>query len=501
MNLKKMAKLHLIFLFVFMVALMGYFGPVSECDAANGAEGMVRNMMAYPSMYAVMLEISAPARVNLNEPFNLEVAVRNLISSKVESVVVTGKLPKELKLNSSTPTAKPLEGGELQWTLGTINPRESKVIQLNGSASAVVGLTPCFMVTYKLPLCVTINVVKPALSLVKTAPSKVILCDPIPLRFVVTNTGVGMATNVVVSDPLPQGWATMDGKTMLTFNAGSLPEGQSREFTVVAKASKTGRYVNKATAVADGGLTADSSTVTVVTLPVLVLTKTGPKKASHGRRITYNILLSNNGDADARDTILEDLLPSNTTFISATGGGIFSDLEGKVVWNLGTLKPKDSVKTSVIVRADQYGISRNNVIATAYCAKAKATTQTRVLGIPAILLEVIDIKDPIPLGKNVAYDITVTNQGTDPNTNIKIVVGLEPSVRYVSASGPTKGTLADGTLTFAPVIRLNPKNKVTWRVIVEARAVADSRFKVTLTSNELERPVEETESTHLYEGE
>jgi uncharacterized repeat protein (TIGR01451 family) len=505
MSLKRMSKIYLFLFLAGVLALTVYSGDILKCDAADGMEGVVRNSMAYPGGYVVILEISAPAKVRLGELFDTEIKATNLIDNKVEEVVVTGKLPKELKFSSSDPTAKTLKTGELQWTLGALEPRSSKAIRVSGSATEMVDLTSCFEVTYRLPICITVKVVKPELALVKTAPSEVILCDPIPMKLVVTNTGVGLATNVKINDPLPDGWATTDGRTTLTFDAGSLGAGQSREFEMVAKSSKTGTFINKAMATADGGLTAEASSTTMVRLPVLELTKTGPKKINHGRRITYNLKLTNTGDAEARDTILEDIIPSNTTFISDDSGGQYSDVERKVSWNLGTLQPNDTRTVNITVRTDQYGKAINVAKATAYCAKASASTETEILGIPGTLLEVVDIEDPIQLGNTATYDITVTNQGTDPNTGIKIVVEFESALEYVSSSGlagpATTGTLVGSTLTFAPVEKLNPKEKVAWRIIAKAVEVADTRFKVTLTSNELEREVGETESTHLYEGE
>jgi uncharacterized repeat protein (TIGR01451 family) len=428
MNLKRISKLYLFLFFVGVLALTGYTGELMKCDAADGISGgIVRNSMAYPGGYVVMLEISAPAQVRFGELFDTEIKASNLIDNKVEDVVVTAELPKELKFSSSDPTPKaPVRTGKLQWELGTLEPRSSKVIRISGSATAMVDLTTCVEVTYKLPICITVKVIKPELTLTKTAPSEVILCDPITLRLVVSNPGVGVATNVKINDPLPDGWATMDGKTVLDFDAGTLASGQSREFVVDVKSTKTGTFINRATATADGGLTAKASSTTKVKLPVLALKKTGPEKVYHGRRITYNVTLTNTGDAEARDTILEDIIPASTTFISASNDGQFSDTENKVIWSLGTLQPKDTRKVSITVRGDQYGIIRNVVNATAYCAKDTAAVQTRILGIPGTLLEVIDIADPIQIGDNVTYEITVTNQGTDPNTDVKIVVELNP---------------------------------------------------------------------------
>ena len=124
---------------------------------------------------------------------------------------------------------------------------------------------------------------------------------------------------------------------------------------------------------------------------------------------------------------------------------------------------------------------------------------TVVTGIPAILLEVIDETDPVQVGDTTTYVITVTNQGSAPDTNIQIVCNLEPNQDHVSNAGATTGNVNGRTITFTPIPVLAPKAQATFRVTVRANAAGDTRFKVTMTSDELRRPVEETEATNLYE--
>jgi hypothetical protein len=55
------------------------------------------------------------------------------------------------------------------------------------------------------------------------------------------------------------------------------------------------------------------------------------------------------------------------------------------------------------------------------------------------------------------------------------------------------------TVSFAPLRTLESKGKATWRVIVRGVKAGDVRFKVTMSSDQLVIPVEQTEATHVYE--
>ena len=57
----------------------------------------------------------------------------------------------------------------------------------------------------------------------------------------------------------------------------------------------------------------------------------------------------------------------------------------------------------------------------------------------------------------------------------------------------------NNVVRFAPVGALAPKDKATWRVVVRGKSPADARFAVTLTSDQLTRPVQENEATYFYE--
>ena len=446
----------------------------------------------------VLIEMSAPKEVLAGKEFDHKIVLTNLTNKALTGVVLTERVPENLKVSGAAPQAT-VAGQVLKWAIGKLDAREAKTFVIRGAATVTGPLAPCCQVIYDIPeVCIAIRAVQPALQIVKTAPAEVILCDPIPIKIVVTNTGTGMATNVNVSDPLPAGMKTTDGQTTVAFPVGTLAPGQSRAFAVQAKASKTGTFVNKATATADGGLQAVSqATTTVVKVPVLAVTKTGPQVRFVGRPLTYTITVTNTGDAVAKDTVLVDTLPANAQFVKASEGGTAS--AGTVTWQLGTLAPNASKTVTISLMATSIGTIRNAATATAYCAKASAQAATLVKGIPAILLECADLQDPIEVGAQETYEIVVTNQGSSVGTGIVIKCVLPPEQTFISASGPTKGTAAGQAVTFAPLNALAPKAKATYRVVTKGIKAGDTRFTVVLTSDQMTSPVQETESTHIYE--
>lgn len=479
--------------------------PPPPPPAAKPAPMMMSGCkMAFPTgdieTSAVLVEKMLPAEAIVGVPFEYSIKVTNLTSNSLEGVTCSDQLPATFKVVSSTPQAESGGGGATRWSLGTLGPKESKLIKVSGTATAAGTIQTCATVNYMTSLCCSFPVVSPALKLVKTAPEEVTLCDNIPIKLVVTNTGTGSARGVRISDALASGLKSVDGKSALEFDAGTLGPGQSKEFSAVLKADKTGRFENKATAIAEGGLQASSgTTATMVRQAVLAIEKVCPDKLFAGRPITYTVTVTNNGDAPATNTVVEDTLFSGTTFVSASDSGAQSG--ASVVWNLGTLAPKASKKVTLTVNPGSMGIVKNTATARATCAQSVTDTcETKVEGIPAVLLEVIDIEDPDEVGTTDVYVITVTNQGSAVDTNIKIVAKLEESMEFVSTEGPTQSTLQGrNTVVFAPLPSLAPKAQAVWRLTVRALKPGDWRFGVEMNTDQLDRPVMETEATRFYE--
>ncbi|MCC7192071.1 MAG: DUF11 domain-containing protein [Phycisphaeraceae bacterium] len=451
--------------------------------------------LAYPTgnreTSALWVEKCAPSQVVAGQEFDYTIRVTNLTNMTLSEVRVVEQMPAGFKVSKATPEM----GGRDGWTFDKLAPHETKTITVTGSAAAQGTLENCISVTYNLSACLAVNVVSPALKLTKTAPENVLLCENIPVKLAVTNTGTGTARNVKIVDTLPDGLVAGDRSGEVVINVGDVAAGQTREYTATLRPTKRGKFTNNAKATGDNGLTADASATTTVTEPVLTITKTGAKKEFIGRAVQYTITVKNTGDAPAKNLTIKDT--GNGTASAASDGGRI-DATG-VTWSLGTLEAGQSKTVTVSRTGNAMGTIKDTATASATCAQAvTASAETEIVGIPAILLEVVDT-DPVKVGGTTTYTITVTNQGSADGTNIVITSSLEDSMEYVSSDGPTKGTVAGKTITFAAIPKLAPREKATFNVVVKAIKAGDVRFKTTMKSDQLSRDVEETEATNFYE--
>jgi len=441
----------------------------------------------------------APAERIVGQEFEYRIQVSNPSTAEAKNVTVTDVLPDGIEYVSSNPQAR-VEGQKLSWSLGNLAGQAGATITVQAKAGRVGKFSNCADAVAEGGLsaraCADTVVTMPKLSVEFECRADAMLCETIAYIAKIFNTGDATATGVMFEVTLPEGMKTDDGRSTIKFNAGEVGPGRAKQGRFNVKAAHPGKYHITGVVTADGGIKLDTACDTTVKQPVLTLAKTAPQNRFAGRPATFEITVTNTGDAPAADTVLVDPIPSGMKVSEISDNGQSDG--GKVRWNLGTLEPGASRKVSVTMVATQVGEVRNTVNATAVCAEAVANATLRVEGIPAILLEVVDLEDPIEVGANTTYEIIVTNQGSADDQKIAVVCEVPAEQDYVSASGPT-AVKADGKkVSFEPLPSLGPGAKAVYRVTVKGNAPADVRFKTIMTTAQHPEPVTETESTHIY---
>ncbi len=447
----------------------------------------------------VLLESTSPSEVMLNSEFDYSIDVTNLTDCPLYDVRVKDTLPEQYELEASDPQAE-VRGNNATWNLGTLGASETKTITARLMAGEAGELEHCATVDYDLRMCQSTLVVAPDLQISKTLPESAILCDTIPMTIEVTNAGTGTVRDITVTDELPDGLTTLDGESTVSFVVPSLGAGQTETRQVNLQADKRGTFSNKAVAESTRGLTAEAAAEVDVRQPVLTIAKSATDEQFAGRNIDYTIEVGNTGDAPASNVQVVDMLPAGVEFRNASHGGAFDNNANRIVWSVDSIAPEETVTLKTTVRAMVHGAQRNQAEVTASCADAASTSATtQIKGVPAVLLEVVDVADPIGVGETETYKIVVTNQGTAPDTGIHITCELEDSQSYVSSDGATPATKTGQSIVFEPLPELGAKEEAVWYVRVKAEEVADVRFSVEMKTDQLgDRPVNETEATNQY---
>jgi uncharacterized repeat protein (TIGR01451 family) len=85
----------------------------------------------------------------------------------------------------------------------------------------------------------------------------------------------------------------------------------------------------------------------------LYLSKQAPASKDRGSAMTYTLHYHNFGDTPAQNVMLEDTLPAEVEFISASDSGSYDSNTRKVTWNIGSVAPNGHGYETISVRISQ----------------------------------------------------------------------------------------------------------------------------------------------------
>jgi uncharacterized repeat protein (TIGR01451 family) len=460
--------------------------PMTTSDGAGGRQEP-----------AVCLEWSGPAAAKVGQPGDYTLAVRNICTIPVQQVIVRVRIPRGLSASDVQPTAI-AENDVLVWELGTLQPRQERALRMKLVAEAKGDMIPQAWVTFTGSSVLRIRVREPKLLIKATAPERVLVGDPAAITLTVSNPGDGSADGVKIHAALSDGLEHSRGNRV-DFEIGNLAAGESRNVTLICGTRAGGPQKCEGAAETEGGLrAADAAAVNVIT-PRLDLHVAGPALRYLDRKALYTLRVTNPGDASATNVTVGDVVPAGFKVLAASDGGRHDVATRTVSWFLGEVSPGQTREVKLEVQAISPGEHKHRAtVVGARGLRAEAETVTRVEGLSALLLEVVDTDDPVEVGGDTAYEIRVSNTGSKTETDIKLVATVPDKMEFKNAQGPVRYREEGKTIVFEPIGKLDPRSEALFRVNVKALEAGTVRFKLQMTSATFQEPVIKMEATRIY---
>ena len=252
--------------------------------------------------------------------------------------------------------------------------------------------------------------------------------DKIEFTITVTNNGLSDAINVVIEDVLPE------SVKFLSANGTYVNDGQNVKWTldkvegnsslsvcVVVIAVSNGSAVNFANVTCSENSTSNTTADKVDVKPAVNLTVVKTANASDifvGDRVSYNIVVTNNGPSDASNVVVVDELPNGLRFISSNVECVVVD--NKLTWNVTSLAAGENITVEVICEAVGSGDLTNSVNVTCDENKTNATG-----GTPIHVSDLVDVAITLGVDNSTPYIngeitliLTVINHGPSTATEI-----------------------------------------------------------------------------------
>ncbi len=293
------------------------------------------------------------------------------------------------------------------------------------------------------------------LSLSKSASSAVVPAGgEVVFTLDYANAGNDQASNALLIDALPANTSFVGASAggsfdpianRVTWNLGNIAAGTGGSVALtlrVATPLANGTVIHNSGSLEANGLPPLSagSSVTVSSAPALVLSKSAaPDPVAAGELLTYTLAYANNGSDSATAVALNDPLPLNTSFVSASAGGSFDPGSNAVNWTLGTIPAGSTGSVSLVVAVnspldDGTRLSNAASLSSAELPPVSASVQSTVHSQPVLGISKTAAPSPVVAGAGLDYAVTVNNTGNANATGVVITDALPAEVDFVAAS-------------------------------------------------------------------
>ncbi len=479
----------------------------------------------------IAIQKSGPGEVLLGSTFSYELKVTNAGPQAAADVVVTDPLPAEVEALEFTPSqgsCNALPATTVECELGNLAANGEATVQVKvkavGISNHVVNVatveSPTPDPTTGDHESEVETVIGPAadLGIVKEAPAKVEAGGQITYQLHIVNNGPAQATGVEVSDPLPAGTEFVSASAACSFAAGTvtcelaeLDVEQTEDFEIVVKApfALAGKpVVNTATVSGeqpDPESENDSSTKTTEVGPAadLGIVKT-MGKAEVGQPLTYTLAVSNHGPSASSDAVVKDELPAGVGFTSASPSqGSCTEAGGTVSCDLGPLAAGGSAQVTIVVSVPaalaNQTLKNSATVSGPEPDPEPGNNESAVegpvapqppappAGTPDLrLVKTVDTTTPT-VGTPYHYTVTVTNRGSGPAKNVKVIDTLSGPVKILAVeSNAGKCTAAGSKIEcLLPEVAAGATARVTYTVVAEAEGKLNNVVSATSGNGEV----------------
>ncbi|MGD9100110.1 MAG: choice-of-anchor Q domain-containing protein [Anaerolineae bacterium] len=324
---------------------------------------------------------------------------------------------------------------------------DGTVIPNTVQVSSTEVITP---LTYTEDISVRAPTLVPVKSVSDDTPLK---GQTITYTIVVENSGSSDASNVTISDAIPEGLTFVENSAMLESSGGTvvLPGGSApllaHSVPIASQESVTLTFAATVNDdVADGMVITNTAYVTstevaapkmaesvlTVRYPILSLTKTASDPTpALGHVFEYEIVVANGGSADATNAIISDDLPEELTFVGPV--------------TLEPLHPEATVAQS----GDDL------------------PTLVSALTLPAF--ESVTVTLPVSVNTDLEIGVVISNVATVTSTEVADLVGNEGDPTDITIQG-TELVLTKTVSNEHP----NPGDVITYTIVVENRGPVDA---------------------------
>lgn len=447
--------------------------------------------------------LTGPRQMIVGAETEYDVQIVNDGQMLAAGVVVNLKLPTGIEIvqhNSSTGSVAQTAGGmqeaSLEWEVGELSAQTVHTLRLivvahqRQTMDLQLGWThdPVYAVA-------SVESSQPELELAISGPKEVEFGKSTRYTLTASNPGSADATNVVVTlMPIRPG-----EQEPSTHNLGKIPAGGEKSVQLELTARDAGNIILQADVTADHGLRAEAEEEVLVRRAELAVEATGPKSQFAGAQSVHKIEITNTGNAAALHVKLKAVLPSGAELLFGSKGCDSTSHPGEAHWAFDSIPAGET--RSVEIRSVMQSAGNNDLaVSVSADGSLSAATQvaTQVIAVADLVLEVTDPAGPLPVGREMNYEIRVKNRGSRAAEGVSVVIyfseGLEPVGNHGGAYDAD-----EGILTLGAPIAIGAGRNAQFSIRARASQQGNMRIRVEVEHSQMGTKLTQEESTMFYD--
>ncbi len=445
----------------------------------------------------IMTEWKKLGDLNVGQTCAIELVVSNSGGAAASDVNVDAYFPSSIRITDAKP-APNAATDHVTWSFKSIAAGEEKRIALNIIPSQRGELAANANVRFTSAASTVFTVEEPQLKLALTGPSQVTVGEPATQVVTITNPGTGVAHNVTIDVTIPEGLEHARG-SRLQMELGSLTPGESRSVKLSLNAKHGGSQTLKVEAKAGTDLRQAATSKIDVLAPSLKLAVAGPALRYVGRDARYTVNVKNDGEATTNNVRAIYVVPKSFEFLHASNGGAYDEGNRTITWFLGSIESGKTSELNVRLRPTELGeFAHVARVTSEHGSPAESKVSTKIEGAASLVLEVVDLDDPVEVGRETAYEVRVRNDGSKEAQNIGLSIELPNAIQLIGVKAPVEYLAESGLLVFKSLPALPPGRTAIFHITCKGKDEGNQRLRARLTSDSIQEPLTVEELTKFY---
>lgn len=378
----------------------------------------------------VSVEVESPKFVNVNEPADVKINLRNAGSQGVQRAHFSITMPKDAELASAEPQPASNENGRLKFVVAGLAPSQNRTIALKvvPKTKRTLAFETQLQVLEEQP--VSISVREPKLVLQVDGPTQAKIGDTTTHTVTISNTGDGYAKNVRLQGNFPDELRFLNQEGM---NAPkTLAPGKSMKVKIQSMAKLPGEVKLDFTA---GGLGVDADPAMAplkIYQPELKVFAAGPNMNFVNQDGIYTIKVDNSGEVDVSNVDVVLAIPHGMKVTTINRQAKLNESNGTLKWKFPEIKARSTETIQLKALATKPGQQVCSIMISSKETQEKEFKLTTEVASRADLS--IDMKNnsgPVRVGGKATFDVVIENRGSSSASDIEVAIELPESLMPV----------------------------------------------------------------------